>query len=278
VNALQKQYKLTPLSAWGQPYSPPAEVSVTPGADVKTPPTEQIRKMDAGTFFGRLARLMKDSPPAPADGPILEKLKTLGIVPGEDFDINAIDPYVAKGLQRAMGAFALLEKGVKDLKTKNGWIVIPSDFANYGTDYETRAGIALIGLGGIWPKDVSYPTAFLDGDNKPLDAANRYVLHFDKNQMPPANVTWSVSMYDPQGYYVANAIDRYNLAAWMPLTYNADGSLDVYIQATSPGADKGANWLPTPASGPFNMTVRIFWPKDAVLDGTYALPPVKKVQ
>jgi hypothetical protein len=85
-------------------------------------------------------------------------------------------------------------------------------------------------------------------------------------------------MYDPQGYYVANAIDRYNLAAWMPLKYNADGSLDVYIQATSPGADKDANWLPTPASGPFNMTVRIFWPKDAVLDGTYALPPVKKVQ
>jgi hypothetical protein len=278
VIALQKQYTLTPLSAWGQPYSPPAEVPVARAGDMKTPPTEQIRKMDAGTFFGRVARLMKDNPPAPSDGPIVGKLRTLGIEPGKDFDIKAIDPYVARGLERAMGAFALLEKGVKDLKTKDGWIVIPSDFANYGTDYQTRAGIALIGLGGIWPKDVSYPTAFLDGDNTPLDAANRYVLHFDKSQMPPANVTWSVSMYDPQGYYVPNAIDRYNLAAWMPLTYNADGSLDVYIQATSPGADKDANWLPTPASGPFNMTVRIFWPKDAVLDGTYALPPVKKVQ
>jgi hypothetical protein len=221
---------------------------------------------------------MKDNPPAPADGPILKKLKALGIVPGEDFDIKAVDPYVARGLERAMGAFALLEKGVKDLKTKNGWIVIPADFANYGTDYQTRAGIALIGLGGIWPKDVSYPTAFLDGDDKPLDAANRYVMHFDKGQTPPANVTWSVSMYDPQGYYVPNAIGRYNLAAWMPLNYNADGSLDIYFQANSPGADKEANWLPAPKSGPFNMTVRIFWPKDAALDGTYALPPVKKVQ
>ena len=279
VNALQKQYKLTPLSAWGQPYSPPAEVPVVAqGADVKTPPTEQIRKMDAGTFFGRVARLMKDNPPAPADGPMVEKLKTLGIVPGEDFDIRTIDPYVARGLERAMGAFALLEKGVKDLKTKNGWIVIPSDFANYGTDYQTRAGIALIGLGGIWPKDVSYPTAFLDGDDKPLDAANRYVLHFDKGQTPPTNVAWSLSMYDPQGYYAPNAINRYNLAAWMPLQYNPDGSLDLYIQATSPGADKEANWLPAPKSGPFNMTVRIFWPKDAALDGTYALPPVKQVQ
>jgi hypothetical protein len=278
VNALQKQYKLTPLSAWGQPYSPPAEVPVAQGADVKTPPTEQIRKMDAGTFFARVARLMKDNPPAPSDGPIVEKLRTLGIEPGQDFDIKTIDPYVARGLERAMGAFALLEKGVKELKTKDGWIVIPSDFANYGTDYETRAGIALIGLGGIWPKDVSYPTAFLDGENKPLDAANRYVLHFDKGQTPPTDVAWSVSMYDPQGYYVPNAINRYNLAAWMPLQYNADGSLDIYIQAAPPGADKEANWLPTPPSGPFNMTVRIFWPKDAVLDGTYALPPVKKVQ
>jgi hypothetical protein len=278
VNALQKQYALTPLSAWGQPYSPPAEVPVTQGADVKTPPTEQIRRMDAGTFFRRVARLMKDNPPAAADGPMLEKLKTLGIVPGEDFDINTIDPYTARGLQRAMGAFALLEKGVKDLKTKNGWIVIPADFANYGADYETRAGIALIGLGGIWPQDVSYPTAFLDGDGKPLEAANRYILHFDNGQTPPANATWSVSMYDPEGYYVANAINRYNLAKWMPLQYNADGSLDMYIQASSPGADKEINWLPAPASGPFNLTVRIYWPTPGVLDGTYNLPPVKKVQ
>ncbi len=177
-----------------------------------------------------------------------------------------------------MGAFGMLQKGVKKLKTENGWIVIPKDFANYGTDYETRAGIALIGLGGIRPHDVVYPTAFVDGDNKPLDGANRYVLHFDKGQTPPTNATWSVSMYDPQGYYVPNAINRYNLAAWMPLKYNADGSLDLYIQASSPGADKEANWLPAPASGPFNLTVRIYWPTEAVLDGTYKLPPVRKVQ
>ncbi len=177
-----------------------------------------------------------------------------------------------------MGAFALLQKGVKELKAENGWIVIPSNFANYGTDYETRAGIALIGLGGIRPVDVTYPTAFLDGESKPLDAANRYVLHFEKGQLPPANATWSVSMYDPQGYYVPNGINRYNLAKWMPLTYNADGSLDMYIQAGSPGADKDANWLPAPASGPFNLTVRIYWPTQGVLDGTYKLPPVKRVR
>ena len=278
VNALQKQYKLTPLSAWGKPYTPPAEVPVAAGIDTKTPTVAQVQKMDANAFFGRLARLMKDNPPAPADAPIMEKLKKLGIEPGKDFDVSNLDSGIAQGLERAMGAFSILEKGVKKLKTDNGWIVMPKDMADYGTDYETRAGIALIGLGAIERHDVTYPTAFLDGDDKPLDSANRYVLHFDKGQTPPSNATWSVSMYGPDGFYAPNEISRYNLALWMPLAYNADGSLDLYIQANSPGVDKEANWLPTPPGGPFNLTVRNYWPKESVLDGSYKLPPTKRVQ
>ena len=279
VNALQKQYKLTPLSAWGKPYSPPTEVPVAAGVDTKTSPLEQVKQMDANAFFGRLAQLMKDNPPATADAQMIEKLKKIGIEPGKPFDVDKLDPDIAKGVRKATTtAFGLLEKGVKKLKTENGWIVMPKNMGNYGTDYETRAGIALVGLGAIQPHDVTYPTAFLGGDNKPLDSANRYVLHFDKGETPPTNATWSVSMYDPDGFYVANAINRYNLAMWMPLKYNDDGSLDVYIQTTSPGADKEANWLPAPTTGPFNLTVRNYWPKDAMLDGNYKLPPVRKAQ
>lgn len=277
VNTLQKRYKLTPLGAWGQPYEPPVEVPVPAGADGKTPPMERLQKMDAGAFYGRLARLMKDNPPAPADGPVLERLKAVGIEPGQDFDIGAIRPAVARGLERAMSTLEILQKGVTKLTTENGWIVMPNNMGDYGTDYETRAGIALVGLGAIRPQDVTYPTAFLDGDDAALDAAHRYVLHFDAGQTPPTNVTWSVSMYDPQGFYVPNAIGRYNLAAWMPLEYNADGSLDIYIQAASPGAGKEANWLPTPPSGAFSLTIRNFWPEDAALDGSYGVPPVRKV-
>ncbi len=275
VNALQRQYKLTPLSAWGQPYSPPAEVPVPTGLSTSSP-LEQVQRMDVGAFYVRLARLMKDNPPAPADAPTVEKLKNLGIVPGQDFDISKADPDAARALERSMHTFEILQKAVTKLKTDQGWIVIPKDFADYGTDYQTRAGIALVGLGGIRPQDVVYPTAFDDGDNKPLDAANRYVLHFDKGQTPPTNATWSVSMYDPAGFYVPNAINRYNLAAWMPMKYNPDGSLDMYIQSNSPGADKEANWLPAPPSGQFNLTVRDYWPTQSVLDNTYKLPPVKK--
>lgn len=155
---------------------------------------------------------------------------------------------------------------------------MPKDMGDYGTDYETRAGIALVGLGAIQPKDVMYPTAFDDGDGKPLDSANRYILHFEKGQTPPTNTTWSVSMYDPDGFYVPNDGNRYNLAAWMPLKYNPDGSIDLYIQGRSPGEDKEANWLPAPASGAFSLTVRNYWPKQAMLDGSYKLPPVKKAR
>ena len=276
VNALQKQYKLTPLSAWGRPYTPPAEVPVPAGVDTKTPPAARVQKMDADAFFGRIARLMRDNPPAAADGPMVEKLKSIGIVPGQDFELSRLGAGTARGLRRAMDGFALLEKGVKKLKTDNGWIVMPKDMANYGTDYVTRAGMALVGLGAILPVDIQYPTAFDDGENKPLDAASRYVLHFDKGQTPPTNVGWSISMYDPQGYYVPNGINRYNLAAWMPLTYNPDGSLDIYFQSASPGAGKESNWLPTPSRGPFNLVVRDFWPKEPMLNGTYKVPPVRK--
>ena len=90
VTALQRQYKLTPLSAWGAPWSPPAEVPVPSGVDT-TPPLERVQKMDAGAFFGRFAGLMMDNPPASADGKMLKTLKSLGIEPGMDFDIERSD-------------------------------------------------------------------------------------------------------------------------------------------------------------------------------------------
>ncbi len=275
VTALQKQYKLTPLSTWGQPYTPPSRLPIAAGRDTKTPPVQQIMQMDAGEFFGRLARLMKDNPPAAADAPMVRKLGSIGIEPGKDFNISQAEPRIARALNRSMAAFKLLEKGVHKLKTKDGWIVIPKDFADYGTDYLTRAGIAMIGLGGIQRPDVVYPAAFLDAHDKPLDAASRYVLHFEKNQLPPAQATWSVSMYDPDGYYVPNAISRYALSAWMPLKYNPDGSLEIYLQTDSPGAEKEANWLPAPKQGPFNLTIRVYWPKPEVLDGTWTPPGVR---
>jgi hypothetical protein len=149
----------------------------------------------------------------------------------------------------------------------------------FGTDYDTRAYIALIALGANLPQDALYPTTFTDGDGKPLNGDNRYVLHFDKDLTPPVRAFWSLTMYDPQSYFVDNPINRYAISSWMPLKENEDGSLDIYIQHGSPGADKEANWLPAPPGG-FNITLRMYWPKDlppSILDGSWKPPAVKQI-
>jgi len=276
VNAIQAQYKLTPLSAWGKPYKPPAEVPVDSEVDIKRTPVDQVAAMDAGVFFRRLARGMDENPPTAEDGLALEKLKRLGIEPCKEFNISQIDPAIARGLERAVKDVQIkMQEGVTKMKTVNGWIQ-PNDLGRYGTDYDTRAGIAYVGLGADMPEDTIYPTAFVDADGKLLDSANKYVMHYDKGQLSPTNGTWSVSQYQGN-FYVPNVLNRYAIAPWMPLKFNADGSLDIYLQAESPGADKEANWLPTPL-GEFNITIRNYWPKKEALDGTYKNPPIMRVQ
>ena len=123
VNALQAQYKLTPLSAWGKPYTPPDNVPVDPKVDLKVIPPDQVARMDAGTFFNRLAIAMKDNPPYADDKPALEKLKKLGIEPGKPFDIAKVDPKVAAGLAKAVKEVQI-KMAEEITKTKNvkGWI------------------------------------------------------------------------------------------------------------------------------------------------------------
>jgi hypothetical protein len=283
VNAMQADYKLTPLSAWGKPYTPPTNVPVDSKVDRKTTPPDQVARMDAGTFFNRLAMAMQDNPPYPEDADYtlvslmaaLEKLKKLGIEPGKPFDISTVDPAIARGLAKAVKEVPLkMQEGVPKMHNVNGWITMLT-LGRYGTDYNTRAGVAYMGLGANQREDTVYPTAYMDGDGQPLDSANKYVLRFEKDQLPPTDATWSVSQYQGN-FYVVNSLNRYAIAPWMPLKFNADGSLDIYLQAESPGSEKESNWLPTPP-GPFNLTLRNYFPKAAAYDGSYKVPPVKKV-
>jgi hypothetical protein len=278
IHALQNEMKITPLAAWGKPYAPPAKAAVDPDVDLTATPYDQVRLMTGEMFFQRLAELLKDNPPYPGDTTALEKLKKIGIEPGKDFDPAKLDPDVRKGMNKAPAeVWKKLAEGPYEAKGVNGWLLMVN-LGRYGTDYTTRALIAWLGLGALTSDDAVYPSAFLDGDGKVLDGASRYVMHFDKDGLPPsASGVWSISQYR-ENFYVRNALERYGILSSMPLKFNADGSLDVYIQAKSPGADKDTNWLPSPPSGAFNLTVRVYQPKKEVLDGTYKLPPVRKVQ
>jgi hypothetical protein len=276
VNAIQRQYQLRPLSAFGKPYSPQAGV-VDPQIDMTTPPVDQVNRMSAAEFFGRLADLMGSNRPSAADAPMLTKLAKIGVVPGRAFSISTLDPAVAKGLDGSVqAAVPKLADAAKGLGTEaNGWRVLPMTLAEFGTEYTLRGAVALMGLGANLAKDAVYPTAFMDGSGQQLNGANRYVLHFDKGGVPPANAFWSLTMYDAQSFLAANPIDRYNIAGWMPLKHNPDGSLDVYIQHESPGKPKASNWLPAPA-GDFSVTLRVYWPKETMLDGSWTPPAIQR--
>ena len=280
VHALQAKYALTPLSAWGKRYTPPAG-KFDPSIDMATPVREQVNALDAGAYFARLAQLMASNPPATADAPMLEKLAKLGIVPGAEWDIRKLDPAVQRGLERApKPAF---EKIMGQFKTTgshvNGW-VFTTQTGLYGTDYLQRALVTAIGLGANRPQDAVYPTSEVDADGKPYDGAHRYVMHFEKGALPPAEGFWSLTMYDASFFFVDNPLDRYTLSSRNVFKPNADGSVDLYIQNTSPGAALEANWLPAPA-GKFVLMLRLYWPfeppKPSILDGSWKPPAVVRV-
>jgi hypothetical protein len=162
-------------------------------------------------------------------------------------------------------------------RVENGWSMNTDTVGVYGNYYLKRAIIAHLGLGANVPEDAIYPINLTDKTGNALDGSNRYTLHFDKTDLPPTNAFWSVTLYDPEGFQVANPLNRFAVSSWMPFKYNADGSLDLYFQNASPGADKEANWLPAPKSG-FNLTMRIYAPKSEALTGKWNPPPVTRVQ
>jgi hypothetical protein len=280
VHALQAQYKVTPLRAWGKPYTPPANLPTDPNVDMKATPVDTVAEMDASTFFNRLAALMKDNPPAAADAPIVAKLAGLGVFAGQPFNINKNGADFAKAVSDGVedGKKRVIELGHNpgNVKMVNGWAIMTGDVGTYGTNYDARAGVARAGLGANLPADAIYPVARVDGNGQPLNGANRYLVHFDRGQTRPANAFWSLTMYNDRQHFVANPINRYAIGDRDKLQFNPDGSLDLYLQHDSPGKEKESNWLPADSGG-FNVIMRIYWPKDTVTSGAWAPPPIRKV-
>jgi hypothetical protein len=277
VHKIQAGYEVTPLSGWGKPASP-IEVKIDPTVDMKTPPKEQVNKMPAAKFFAYAAELLKIHPPHITDQPIIAQLKKLGFKLGQGFDLEKADPTVRGALARAPGeAQRLMSWKIPTLaRVVNGWSMNTDSMGVYGNYYLKRAIVAQVGLGANLPEDAIYPLNLGDETGKPLDGANKYKLHFNKDDQPPANAFWSVTLYDVEGFQVGNRLNRYAVSSWMPLKFNPDGSLDLYSQNESPGEDKEANWLPAP-KGPFNLTMRIYAPRSEALTGKWNPPAVMRL-
>jgi hypothetical protein len=280
VHKMQDEISLVPLSGYGKPYTPqPGDVDSS--IDMKTPVRDQVNALDTAAYFNLLATLMTDNPPAAADAPMLAKMAKLGIAPGKPFAFDKLDPAVQEalkdvpklGFEKIMGHFKTAGKDI------NGW-VFSTKTGLYGTDYLQRAFVTAIGLGANRPQDAVYPTSEKDVTGQPYNGANKYVMHFPKGQMPPVNGFWSLTMYNAEYFFYGNNLNRYTLSARNDLKKNADGSVDLYLQHDSPGADKESNWLPAPADK-FILMLRLYWPKEkspSLLDGTWKIPPVKVVE
>jgi hypothetical protein len=274
VHKIQAELKVTPLSGWGKT-SPPA--TFDPSVDMKTPPKVQVDTMEAAKYFAAAAEILKLQPPHLTDQPIIAQLLRIGLQPGRSFDLAAADPVVKKALETAPAeAQALMTWKVKTLaRVANGWSMNTDTMGVYGNYYLKRAIVAQLGLGANLPEDAIYPINLADDTGQPLNGASNYTLHFDKGAIPPVDAFWSVTLYDQEGYQVANSLNRFAVSSWMPFRYNPDGSLDLYFQNGSPGPAKEANWLPAP-KGPFNLTMRLYAPKSDALTGKWNPPPVVK--
>jgi len=284
VHALQDQVSVVPLSAYGKPYKP-APGKADPSIDMKTAVREQVNALGGAAYFKLFSELMKTNPPATEDAPMVAKLAKIGIVPGQSFDGSKLDPAVAKGIAEAPKPaqdkiMRHMKEGILtgDFRLDNGWF-FTTTAGIYGTNYLQRALITAIGLGANRPQDAVYPTSEGPDLVKKYNGTRKYVMRFEKGELPPVNGFWSLTMYDAGYFFVDNPLNRYTLSQRNALKTNPDGSTDLYIQHESPGKDKESNWLPAPA-GEFILMMRLYWPKEtppSLLDGSWKIPDVREV-
>ena len=278
VHKVQDGYRLTKLSDWGKPPVAPA-ATIDSTVDMKTPPKVQVDSMPAGDYFHYAAELLEMNPPQVTDWSQLKRLERIGIVQGEPWNMASLPPDIRAAVEqgRADALKTMSEQLAGVAPIVNGWQMNTSNMGVYGNSYFKRALVAQVGLGANQPEDAIYPLNVADADGKPVTADNRYVMHFDKAQIPPVNAFWSLTMYDADGFQVANPINRFAIGDRDALKYDADGSLDLYIQHDDPGPDKQSNWLPAPASGVLGLTMRLYAPRPEALDGRWNPPPVRKM-
>ena len=278
VAALQKQYRLTPLSYWDKVKNNP-NVKLPASRDVWAPYSP---KKDSLASWRTINRAMTENPPAAKEKAILDLLAELHIGPGKNLD--NLDEDAKKGLARAAkDGHRMLVKARNNIisdeqTTFNGWDAGPSHKGRSGQvgKYLYRGIINSKGIISNDHEEAKYYSGFKDSQGNFLDASKAdYELTFAKGEEPPVESFWSVTLYDETSNLVDNPLDRYSLGdRSKDLKRNKDGSLTFYFQSMSPGKDKESNWLPTP-DGRFIAITRVYRPKAAALDNSWVMPALK---
>jgi len=274
VNALQDQLTVTPLSVWPSP-PPPIKATVDPAIDNQTEPLHQVNAMSIVDYLTLGAELLAKYPPHRTDFGVIERARQIGFHAGEPFDSAALSAETLQALAVVpKEALAHMQAVLPTMaRVTNGWSMNTDTMGVYGNAYLKRAVVAMVGLGANQVEDAIYPLQVSTADGSPADGAHSYTLTFAADALPPVDAFWSVTMYDVEGFQVANPIDRFAIGSKDDLRYEADGSLTLLVQRDDPGGADSANWLPAP-DGPFSLCMRLYAPRPEALDGRWNPPPL----
>jgi hypothetical protein len=277
VKKIQAGYKAEPLSTFlGQP-APAA----APAIDFIKPltPDEEKKSLE---FFNILNFVLQFTPTVPSETELMARFAKIGVGAGKTIDVGALSPEMKTALEQGMAdAWAEFEDLQKQ-KINTGEVTFGDMFGSreyLKNNYLYRMAAAVLGIYGNSKEEAIYLGYFVDADGKKPDGANKYTVHFAAGELPPVNAFWSLTMYGlPQSLLVANPLNRYLLNSPMlpQFVKDADGGITFYFQNESPGKDKEPNWLPAP-KGPFVIALRLYWPKEEALEGTWKQPPMTKM-
>jgi hypothetical protein len=295
INAYQDQVTMTPLADWmadGHKGVPQEGRDIVAG-DFVIPDglpdyaVGQVDKQTAEQYFTLLNVILNDPTMPLLTDSVLEtdmiaQLASIGIGPGLSFDWATLTPDMQTALETGFKAgFDSVRTTLKtNLIDMNGWGIVRND-GGFETRWMDRAVIA----DAAWAapdKNISHGGAFLftDADGQPLSGSNKYTLTFDMNDLPPVTQFWSIPIYDTNGYFVANEINRYTVNSFMLAAGDLvaqDGKLVIHVQHEKPtDPDQAKNWLPAPADG-FRFTARFYGPYAPLTDGSYNMPKAVKV-
>lgn len=276
VIQIQNQYRVQTLSSFsGQTQSSPVDKIkfISPLS------AEKIRS--SASVFQQLNFILQFYPTDPSETELMREFAKLNIGAGKCFDLDTFPPHIQTAIQQgigdAWGVFDELKAKADQGKVTSADIFGSREFLQ--NNYSYRKAAAVMGIWGNEAAEAIYPSYFVDKEGNPLDGSNQYRLYFAKGQLPPVHSFWSLTMYKlPESLFVENTLNRYLLNSTMlnDFVFDEDGGLSLYLQNTSPGKDKQANWLPAPA-GPFSTVLRLYWPKDSALDGSWQAPQIEKL-
>lgn len=242
----------------------------------KTTPPVFVASLDAPAFFSYAAQVMSaGNMPAARDRPIIADMASIGIIPGEPFNWTALSTVTQACLRSAVAHEKMrIEHGEVSIHdvVVDGWRYSASDHGNYSTDYEYRAEVARSGLGANVVQDALYLNSASS-----IDAIKAHTLRFEAGSLPPVHGFWSLTVYGSDFYLVPNKEKRYALGDRSMMQTGDDGSTTIYLHSVAApnGIFPQSNWLPTPSNGTYSLTLMMYWPANAALNGHWRAPPIK---